>query len=70
VITTKLVKDATVADAVIATPDNTIVYVTFKGNAKSLKAKNLTRRGRPAGGDDAIAISGSDRLMRMVVVEE
>ncbi len=70
VISTKLVKDATVADAVIATPEDAIVYVTFKGNAKSLKAKNLTRRGRPAAGDEAIAISGSDRLMRMVVVEE
>jgi DNA gyrase subunit A len=69
VITAKLVKDATVADAVIATAEDTIVYVTFKNNAKSLKAKNLTRRGRPAAGDDAIAISGSDRLMRMVVVE-
>jgi DNA gyrase subunit A len=70
VISTKLVKDATVADAVIATPEDAIVYVTFKGNAKSLKAKNLTRRGRPAAGDEAIAINGSDRLMRMVVVEE
>jgi len=68
VITAKLVRDATVADAVIATPENTIVYVTLKGNAKSLKAKNLTRRGRPAGGDEAIALSGSDRLARMVVV--
>ncbi len=70
VISAKLIKDATVADAVIATPEDAIVYVTFKGNAKSLKAKNLTRRGRPAGGDEAIAISGSDRLMRMVVVQE
>jgi DNA gyrase subunit A len=69
VITAKLVKDSTVADAVIATPEDAIVYVTFKGNAKSLKAKNLARRGRPAGGDEAIAISGNDRLMRMVVVE-
>jgi DNA gyrase subunit A len=69
VITAKLVKDATVADAVIATPEDTVVYVTFKNNAKSLKAKNLTRRGRPAGGDEAIALSGSDYLMRMVVVE-
>ncbi|MCS6846207.1 MAG: DNA topoisomerase 4 subunit A [Candidatus Roseilinea sp.] len=69
VITAKLAKDATVADAVIAAPDDTIVYVTFKNNAKSLKAKNLTRRGRPAGGDEAIALSGSDYLMRMVVVE-
>jgi DNA gyrase subunit A len=69
VITAKLVRDATVADAVIATPDDAIVYVTMKNNAKSLKAKNLARRGRPAGGDEAIALSGSDRLMRMVVVE-
>jgi DNA gyrase subunit A len=69
VISAKLVKDATVADAVIATPEDTIVYVTMKNNAKSLKAKNLTRRGRPAGGDEAIALSGSDYLMRMVVVE-
>ena len=68
VITAKLVKDATVADAVIATPEDAIVYVTLKGNAKSLKAKNLTRRGRPAGGDEAIALSGSDRLARLVVV--
>ncbi len=69
VISAKLVRDATVADAVLAEPDNTIVYVTLKGNAKSLKAKNLTRRGRPAGGDEAMAISGSDLLARMVVVE-
>jgi DNA gyrase subunit A len=69
VITAKLVNEATVADAVIATPDDTVVYVTFKNNAKSLKAKNLTRRGRPAGGDEAIALTGSDYLMRMVVVE-
>jgi DNA gyrase subunit A len=68
VITAKLVRDATVADAVIATPENTIVYVTVKGNAKSLKAKNLSRRGRPAAGDEAIALNGSDRLARMVVV--
>lgn len=69
VITAKLVRDATVADAVIAAPEDSIVYVTFKNNAKSLKAKNLARRGRPAGGDEAIALSGSDYLMRMVVVE-
>jgi len=69
VVSAKLVRDATVADAVLAEPDNTIVYVTLKGNAKSLKAKNLTRRGRPAGGDEAIALSGSDLLARMVVVE-
>ncbi len=68
VIAAKLVRDATVADAVMATPDDTIVYVTLKGTAKSLKAKNLTRRGRPAGGDEAIALSGSDRLAKMVVV--
>jgi DNA gyrase subunit A len=67
VITAKLTKDHTVADAVIADAEDTIVYVTLKGNAKSLKAKNLTRRGRPAAGDDAIAISGSDRLVKMVV---
>jgi len=69
VVTAKLVRDATVADAVLAEPENTIVYVTLKGNAKSLKAKNLARRGRPAGGDEAIALSGSDVLARMVVVE-
>jgi len=69
VITAKLVHDTTVADAVIANAEDTIVYVTMKNNAKSLKAKNLTRRGRPAGGDEAMAISGSDHLMRMVVVE-
>jgi DNA gyrase subunit A len=69
VITAKLVKEATVADAVLAEPENTIVYVTLKGNAKSLKAKNLTRRGRPAAGDDAIALSGSDLLAKLVVVE-
>jgi DNA gyrase subunit A len=68
VITAKLVRDATVADAVLAEPENTIVYVTLKGNAKSLKAKNLTRRGRPAAGDDAIALSGSDLLAKLVVV--
>ncbi len=70
VITAKLVKDATVADAVIANAEDTIVYVTMKDNAKSLKAKNLARRGRPAGGDEAIALSGSDYLMRMVVVQD
>lgn len=69
VITAKLARDATVADAVIAAPEDNIVYVTFKNNAKSLKAKNLARRSRPAGGDEAVALSGSDYLMRMVVVE-
>jgi DNA gyrase subunit A len=68
VVTAKLVRDATVADAVMATQEDTIVYVTLKGGAKSLKAKNLVRRGRPAGGDEAIALSGSDRLARMTVV--
>lgn len=70
VITAKLTKDHTVADAVIATGEDSIVYVTIKGNAKSLKAKNLARRGRPAQGDDAIALTGSDRLARMVVVHD
>jgi DNA gyrase subunit A len=70
VVTAKLVKEATVADAVIANAEDTIVYVTMKNNAKSLKAKNLARRGRPAGGDEAIALSGNDYLMRMVVVED
>ena len=69
VLTARLSEDVTVADAVMAAPDDTIVYVTFKNNAKSLKAKNLARRGRPADGDEAIALSGSDYLMRMVVVE-
>jgi DNA gyrase subunit A len=68
VVTAKLAKDNTVADAVIATEEDAIVYITLKGNAKSLKAKNLKRRGRPAAGDEAIAISGSDRLARMMVV--
>ena len=70
VVTAKLTRDHTVADAVIATGDDSIVYITMKGNAKTLKAKNLTRRGRPAQGDDAIALSGSDRLTKMVVVTE
>jgi DNA gyrase subunit A len=69
VVTAKLVHDATVADAVVATQEDTIVYITLKGNAKSLKAKNLKRHGRPAGGDEAIALSGSDRLAHMMVVE-
>ena len=68
VISAKLTRDATVADAVMADGEDTIVYVTLKGTAKSLKAKNLTRRGRPAGGDEAIALGGSDRLAKMVVV--
>jgi DNA gyrase subunit A len=68
VVTAKLVRDNTVADAVVATEEDTIVYITLKGGAKSLKAKNLKRRGRPAGGDEAIALSGSDRLARMMVV--
>ena len=68
VVSAKLARDATVADAVMAAGEDTIVYVTLKGTAKSLKAKNLTRRGRPASGDEAIALSGSDRLAKMVVV--
>jgi DNA gyrase subunit A len=68
VMTARLARDNTVADAVVATEEDTIVYITLKGGAKSLKAKNLKRRGRPAGGDEAIAISGSDRLARMMVV--
>jgi DNA gyrase subunit A len=68
VITAKLIKENTVADAVIATEEDAIVYVTLKGGAKSLKAHNLKRRGRPATGDEAIAINGSDRLSRMMVV--
>jgi len=69
VLTAKLAGDITVADVAMAKPDDTIVYVTFKNNAKSLKAKNLARRGRPADGDEAIALSAKDYLMRMVVVE-
>jgi len=68
VISAKLARDATVADAVMAAGEDTIVYVTLKGTAKSLKAKNLTRRSRPAGGDEAIALSGSDRLAKLLVV--
>ncbi len=69
VVTTKLLKDATVADAVIAAADDTIVYVTVKGNAKSLKARNLQRRGRSAFGDDAMSMAGgTDRLAKLVVV--
>ncbi len=68
VVTAKLVRDVTVADAVVATEEDTIVYITLKGGAKSLKSKNLKRRGRPAAGDEAIALSGSDRLERMMVV--
>ena len=68
VISAKLARDATVADAVMAAGEDTIVYVTLKGMAKSLKAKNLTRRSRPAGGDEAIALSGSDRLAKLLVV--
>jgi DNA gyrase subunit A len=68
VVTAKLVRDATVADAVMATEEDTIVYITLKGGAKSLKAKNLKRRGRPAAGDEAIALNGNDRLERMMVV--
>ena len=67
-VTAKLIKDNTVADAVTAAEEDAIVYITLKGGAKSLKAKNLKRRGRPAAGDEAIAISGSDRLARMMVV--
>ena len=68
VMTAKLMPDATVADAVVATDEDTIVYITLKGGAKSLKAKNLKRRGRPASGDEAIALSGNDRLAHMMVV--
>ncbi|MCW1968888.1 MAG: hypothetical protein KIH69_012325, partial [Anaerolineae bacterium] len=69
VVTTKLLNEATVADAVIVAADDTIVYVTVKGNAKSLKAKNLQRRGRPAFGDDAMSMAGgTDRLAKLVVV--
>ncbi|MCS7055667.1 MAG: DNA topoisomerase 4 subunit A [Thermoflexales bacterium] len=70
VITAKLAKDVTVAGAVIAAPDDTIVYVTFKNNTKSLKAKNLTRRSRDAGGDEVIGLSGGDYLMRMIVIQK
>jgi len=68
VLSAKLARDATLADAVMAAGEDTIVYVTLKGAAKSLKAKNLTRRSRPAGGDEAIALSGSDRLAKLLVV--
>ena len=68
VVTAKLGKDTTVADAVVAVEEDAIVYITLKGNAKSLKAKNLKRRGRTAPGDEAMAINGSDRLARMMVV--
>lgn len=68
VLTARLTRDTTVADAVTAAGEDTIVYVTLKGAAKSLKAKNLTRRGRPAAGDEAIALSGNDRLAKLLVV--
>ncbi|MGQ9814437.1 MAG: DNA gyrase/topoisomerase IV subunit A [Candidatus Roseilinea sp.] len=68
VLSAKLARDVTVADAVMAADEDTIVYITVKGVAKSLKAKYLTRRGRTAAGDEAIALSGSDRLARMVVI--
>ncbi len=68
VVTAKLARDTTVADAVMATEEDAVIYVTVKGGAKSLKARNLKRRGRPAGGDEAIAIGGNDRLARMMVV--
>jgi hypothetical protein len=35
---------------------------------KSLKAKNLTLRGRAAAGDDAIALTSRERLVRIVRV--
>ncbi len=68
VTSAKLTRDVTVADAVMAAGDDTIVYITLKGTAKSLKAKHLTRRGRPAGGDEAIALSANDRLVKMLVM--
>ena len=66
---TKLHTSATVADALIAAPEDNLVYVTSKGSVKSLKAKNLTLRGRAAEGDEAIALSSRERLIRIVRVE-
>jgi DNA gyrase subunit A len=66
---TKLHTSATVADALIAAPEDNLVYVTSKGSVKSLKAKNLALRGRAAEGDEAIALSSRERLIRIVRVE-
>jgi DNA gyrase subunit A len=68
VMCVKLLKDATLADATITSSEAMIVYITVKGNAKSLKAKNLKRLGRAAAGEDAMSMGGgSDRLARLVV---
>ncbi|MCX6017004.1 MAG: DNA topoisomerase 4 subunit A [Chloroflexi bacterium] len=70
VLSTALRKGSTIADALVATPEDTIIYVTSKGGVKSLKAKNLTQRGRPAEGDETIALSSRERLVRVVRVED
>jgi DNA gyrase subunit A len=66
--TGELRKGVTITDALVAAPEDTLVYVTSTGNVKSLKAKNLTLRGRAAAGDDAIALTSRERLVRIVRV--
>jgi DNA gyrase/topoisomerase IV subunit A len=69
VVVAKVADGVALADAVVAAPEDTITYLTAKNHAKSLKAKHLTRRSRAAAGDEVIALSGKDRLARMLVVE-
>ena len=69
VLATKLRPGATIADALVAAPDDTLVYVTSKGSVKSLKAKNLALRNRAAEGESAVALTSRERLIRMVKVE-
>jgi DNA gyrase subunit A len=64
----KIGNSVTLADAVVAAPEDTITYLTIKNHAKSLKAKHLARRKRAAAGDEVIALSGKDHLARLLVV--
>jgi len=65
----KIGDSVTLADAVVAAPEDTITYLTTKNHAKSLKAKHLARRKRTSAGDEVIALSSKDHLTRLLVVE-
>ncbi len=64
----KIGDSVTLADAVVAAPEDTITYLTTKNHAKSLKAKHLARRKRTSAGDEVVALSGKDHLARLLVV--
>ncbi|MDW8395765.1 MAG: DNA topoisomerase (ATP-hydrolyzing) [Anaerolineae bacterium] len=66
----KLSRQVTLSDAVLAAPEDTLVYVTRKGAVKSLKTKNLSLRERTAVGEEVIALGNGDALQRAAVVAE